>query len=161
MKKISLIIIAFFILNLVSGCSGYKPIFSSSNLNFEILYASIEGDEKLGKEIHNKLKRFLNTKDKNKNKSINLYLSSIKDKVATVKDSSGKIKEYKITLNTRIKVDDYLTDQKILDQNFSYSTSYKVQDNYSETIDLENKSIEDLLNRTFQEIIIKLTESMV
>ena len=161
MKKISLIIIAFFILNLVSGCSGYKPIFSSSNLNFEILYVSIEGDEKLGKEIHNKLKRFLNTKDKNKNKSINLYLSSIKDKVATVKDSSGKIKEYKITLNTRIKVDDYLTDQKILDQNFSYSTSYKVQDNYSETIDLENKSIENLLNRTFQEIIIKLTESMV
>lgn len=161
MKKISLIIIAFFILNLVSGCSGYKPIFSSSNLNFEILYVSIEGDEKIGKEINNKLKRFLNTKDKNKNKSINLYLSSIKDKVATVKDSSGKIKEYKITLNTRIKVDDYLTDQKILDQNFSYSTSYKVQDNYSETIDLENKSIEDLLNRTFQEIIIKLTESMV
>tara|TARA_B100000029_G_scaffold159410_1_gene155059 strand:- start:3521 stop:4006 length:486 start_codon:yes stop_codon:yes gene_type:complete len=161
MKKISLIIIAFFILNLVSGCSGYKPIFSSSNLNFEILYVSIEGDEKIGKEINNKLKRFLNTKDKNKNKSINLYLSSIKDKVATVKDSSGKIKEYKITLNTRIKVDDYLTDQKILDQNFSYSTSYKVQDNYSETIDLENKSIENLLNRTFQEIIIKLTESMV
>ena len=161
MKKISLIIIAFFILNLVSGCSGYKPIFSSSNLNFEILYVSIEGDEKLGKEIHNKLKRFLKTKDKNKNKSINLYLSSTKDKVATVKDSSGKIKEYKITLNTRIKVNDYLTDQKILDQNLSYSTSYKVQDNYSETIDLENKSIEDLLNKTFQEIIIKLTESMV
>jgi len=161
MKKIFVIIIAFFILNLISSCSGYKPVFNSTNLNFEILYVSIEGDEKLGKEIHNKLKRFLNTKDKNKNKSVNLYLSSTKSKIATVKNSAGKIKEYKITLNTDVKVNDYLTDQNILDKNFNYSTSYKVQDNYSETVNLENKSVEILLNKTFQELIIKLTESMV
>ena len=161
MKKISIIIIAFFILNLISGCSGYKPIFSSTNLNYEILYVSIEGDEKLGKEIHNKLKIFLKTKEKNKNKSINLYLNSKKDKIATVKDSSGKIKEYKIVLSTSVRVNDYLTDEKILNQNFSFSTNYKVQNNYSETVNLENKSIENLLNKTFQDLIIKLTESMI
>ena len=92
---------------------------------------------------------------------VNLYLSSTKSKIATVKNSAGKIKEYKITLNTDVKVNDYLTDQNILDKNFNYSTSYKVQDNYSETVNLENKSVEILLNKTFQELIIKLTESMV
>ena len=43
----------------------------------------------------------------------------------------------------------------------SSSISYKVQDNYSETVNFENKSIDDLLNKTFQDLIIKLTESMV
>tara|TARA_B100001123_G_scaffold381617_1_gene452156 strand:+ start:225 stop:713 length:489 start_codon:yes stop_codon:yes gene_type:complete len=162
MKKITVIIIALFILKLVSGCTGYKPIFSSTNLNFEILYTSIEGDRILGKEIHSKIKRFLSSKEKNdNNKGVNLYINSEKNKVSTIKDSTGKIKEYKITLNTKIKVNDYLTDKKILDENFTYSISYKVQDNYSETVNFENKSIEDLLNKTFQDLIIKLTESMV
>ena len=58
-------------------------------------------------------------------------------------------------------MNDYLTDKKILDENFTYSISYKVQDNYSETVNFENKSIDDLLNKTFQDLIIKLTESMV
>ena len=162
MKKITVIIIALFILKLVSGCTGYKPIFSSTNLNFEILYTSIEGDRILGKEIHSKIKRFLSSKEKNdNNKGVNLYINSEKNKVSTIKDSTGKIKEYKITLNTKIKVNDYLTDKKILDENFTYSISYKVQDNYSETVNFENKSIDDLLNKTFQDLIIKLTESMV
>ena len=130
MKKITVIIIALFILKLVSGCTGYKPIFSSTNLNFEILYTSIEGDRILGKEIHSKIKRFLSSKEKNdNNKGVNLYINSEKNKVSTIKDSTGKIKEYKITLNTKIKVNDYLTDKKILDENFTYSISYKVQDN--------------------------------
>ena len=162
MKKITVIIIALFILKLVSGCTGYKPIFSSTNLNFEILYTSIEGYRILGKEIHSKIKRFLSSKEKNdNNKGVNLYINSEKNKVSTIKDSTGKIKEYKITLNTKIKVNDYLTDKKILDENFTYSISYKVQDNYSETVNFENKSIDDLLNKTFQDLIIKLTESMV
>ena len=46
----------------------------------------------------------------------------------------------------------------ILDQNFNYSISYKVQDEHSETIKLENRNIENLVNKTYQDIQIKIAE---
>ena len=58
-------------------------------------------------------------------------------------------------------VKNYLTDNKILDQNFISSISYKVQDQYSETIKLENKSIENLINKTYQELLINLSENIL
>ena len=70
------------------------------------------------------------------------------------------ILEYKINLNTKITVKNYVTNNSILDQNFLASTSYKVNEQFSETIKLENKSIEDLLNQTYQELLIKLSESI-
>ena len=49
-----------------------------------------------------------------------------------------------------------MTGDKILNQNFSYSSVYRVQDNHSETIKLENKSIEDLINKIYQNLLIKM-----
>ena len=63
-----------------------------------------------------------------------------------------------MNLNTKIIVKDYLTNENILDHNFLSSTSYKVQEQFSETIKLENKTIEDLLNQTYQELLVKLSE---
>ena len=41
MKKIVFLLIAFNILINITACSGYKPIFSSSNLDLEIVDYSI------------------------------------------------------------------------------------------------------------------------
>ena len=46
MNKISLILL----IN-IEACAGYKPIFSSSNLEFEIADYSISGDKKIGNKI--------------------------------------------------------------------------------------------------------------
>ena len=54
-----------------------------------------------------------------------------------------------------------MTDDEILSQTFSYSSTYKVQDQHSETIKLENKSIEDLINKTYQNLLIRLSESIL
>ena len=75
----------------------------------------------------------------------------------TVKDSTGKILEYRIILNSNIIINDYLTNDEVLNQNFSYSSMYKVQDLHSETIKLENKSIKDLINKTYQDLLIKMS----
>ena len=93
--------------------------------------------------------------------SIFLTINIVKEKNATVKDSAGKILEYKISLNTVVKVKNYLTDDKILDTKFTLSSSYKVQDQYSETIKLENKSTGNLINLTYQELLIKLSENIL
>ena len=162
MKKITSLIILFVLFININGCSGYKPIFGSSNLQFKIADSLIEGDKKLGNQIYFRL---LNLSKSNNNQeqvtSVYISIKVSKEKNATAKDSTGKILEYKMNLKTEVVVKNYLTDQNILNHNFIFSTSYKAQDQYHKTIKLEDKSIEDLLNRTFQELLIKLSEKIL
>ena len=84
-----------------------------------------------------------------------------KNKTATVKDSTGKTSEYKITLNTEVKVIDFLNNNKLLENTFVTSTNYKVQSQYSDTINLENKTIENLINKTYEELVIRLAQTII
>ena len=59
-----------------------------------------------------------------------------------------------------INVKDYLTNILILDKVFTSSVSYKVQDNFSDTINLENKSVDSLLDKIYQEFLVQLTENL-
>ena len=162
MKKIANPIFLFILLIFINGCAGYQPIFSSTNLQFEIADYSIEGNKILGNKIYSKLYSLSKSKKDDQNlRNVDLTIKVSKDKNATVKDNAGKIKEYKITLNIIIEVKDYLTSQVILDETFISSLSYKVHDNYSDTIEAENRSIENLLNKTYQELVIKLAQNII
>ena len=59
-----------------------------------------------------------------------------------------------------IIIKDFLTNDEILNQHFAHSSSYKVQDQHFETIQLENKTIKNLLNKTYQDLTIKLSEKI-
>ena len=162
MKKIANPIFLFILLIFINGCAGYQPIFGSTNLQFEIADYSIEGNKILGNKIYSKLYSLSKSKKDDQNlRNVDLIIKVSKDKNATVKDSAGKILEYKITLNTDIKVTDFLTKDKILDQIFISSLTYKVQNKYSDTANLENQSIENLLNKTYQELVIKLAQNII
>ena len=160
MKKInSLIILLFFIINL-NSCAGYKPIFSSS-FQFKIADYSIEGEKRLGNQIYLKLLNLTRTNENQDNLvEVNLKIKTSIKKNATIKDSTGKILEYKITLNSDVKVDNYLLEENILSHNFIMSSSYKVQDQYSETKKLEERTTENLVNKTYEELLIMLSEKM-
>ena len=158
MKKITYLTISIILLIGINACTGYKPIFSTSNLQFEISDYSIKGDKSLGKKIYTKL---YNLSRSNKNntavKNINISIEVSKDKTAKVKNSAGKILEYKISLNTNIEIKDYFTNDQILSRNFNYSSSYKAQDQFSDSLRLENKTIENLLDKTYQDLLIEMT----
>ena len=162
MKKITTLPFLFTILICIYACADYKPIFGSANLQFEIADYSVEGDKKLGNKIYSKL---YNLSKSNKNQkettSVVINIKVLKEKNSTSKDATGKILEYKINLNTTVKANNYLTDDKILDSKFALSSSYKIQDQYSETIKLENKLIGNLINLTYQELLIKLSENIL
>ena len=161
MKKIAYSIFSFILLLFINGCAGYEPIFGSTNLQFKIADYSIEGNKILGNKIYAKL--YILSKSKKNDQSlrnIDLVIKVSKDKNVTTKDSAGKILQYKITLNTDIKVTDFITKDKILNQIFVSSLTYKIQDKYSDTVDLENRSIEDLLNKTYQELVTRLTQNL-
>ena len=158
MKKITYLIISLIFLNFINACVGYKPIYTTTNLQFEIADYSIKTNKKLGSQIYSKLYNLSKSNKKNaETKSITIIIDTIKNKTATAKDSAGKVLEYRVILSSNITIKDYLTDDKILNQNFSYSSIYKVQDKYSETIKIENKSIEDLINKMYQDLLNKMS----
>ena len=161
MKKIIYPIFSFILLLFINGCAGYEPIFGSTNLQFEIADYSIRGNKVLGNKIYSKIYSLSKSKKNDQNlRSVNLVIKVSKDKNVTTKDSAGKIIQYKITLNTDIKVTDFITKDKILNQIFVSSLTYKVQNKYSDTVDLENRSIEDLLNKTYQELVTRLAQNL-
>jgi len=162
MKKIIYLFIAFIFLTSLNSCVGYKPVYTT-NLQFEINDYTIKGNKKLGKQIYSKLYNLSksNSSDKNKNKqSILITIDTNINKSATAKDNAGKVLGYKISINSNIKIDDYLTNDRILNQSFSYSSTYNVQDKYSESIKLENKNIDNLINKIYQNLLIRMSEQM-
>ena len=158
MKKI---ICSICLLIFLSSCSGYKPIFVSTNLQFEIADHLIEGDKVLGNKIFSKLERLSKSKKNDQNVTrINILIRTSKEKKAGAKDSAGNILNYKITLSTEVEAIDFVTNDKILNQTYTSSLNYKVQDQYSDTVKLENKSIDDLLNKIFGELLIQLSQNI-
>ena len=162
MKKIAYPIFSFILLIFINGCVGYEPIFGSTNLQFEIENYSIEGNKILGNKIYSKLYSLSESrKDDQNTRSVDLAIKVSKVKNATAKDSAGKILQYKITLYTDVEVTDFITRDKILNQIFVSSITYGVQNKYSDTVNLEKKSIEDLLNKTYQELVIRLAQNII
>jgi len=143
------------------SCAGYKPIFSSSGLKFEIADHSIEGEKKLGNQIISKLKNLSKINENSTDvQSIDVYITILKTKNSTVKNSAGKILEYKIVINSTIEIKDYITEKVIFEKKFDSFSSYRVQDEYSETKKLENKTIENLVNKIYQDLLIKMSETI-
>jgi len=162
MKKIPYLFILFIILINIGACTGYKPIFGSSNLEFKIADYSISGDKKLGNQIYSKLYNLSRSIKKNpETKNIYLLIDISKDKNATSKDQAGKILGYRINLTTKITIKDVITGNEILNENFSFSSTYKAQDKYSETIILENQTTENLINNIYQDLLIKLSANLL
>ena len=161
MKKIAYPIFSFILLIFINGCTGYEPIFGSKNLQFKIADFSIEGNKILGNKIYSKLYGISkSTKDDQNVRNIDLLIKVSKDKNATSKNSAGKILEYKITLNTEVEIKDFATDNEILNKTFISSLTYKVQSLYSDTVNLEKKTIENLINKTYQKLLIKLSQNI-
>ena len=106
-----------------------QPIFSSTKLQFKIADYSIKADKKLGNQIYSHLYTLAQSnKDNADAQNFHITIAASKDKTATIKNSTGKILEYKVSLNTNIIIKDFLTNDEILNQYFTHSSSYKVQD---------------------------------
>ena len=92
MKKIVYVAFSAFLIIWMNNCAGYKPIFSSENINFEISEYSIKGNEILGKRIYYKLDNLSKSiKDKVNKRSISLTIDVIKNKIATVNINKKEI----------------------------------------------------------------------
>ena len=73
MKKIFYLLVPLILLINITACSGYKPIFDSSNLEFKIADYSILGDRELGKKIYSKLYNLFQSNENNSTAK-NIYI---------------------------------------------------------------------------------------
>ena len=161
MKKIAYLIISIIFLSFINACAGYKPIYTT-NLQFEITDYSLKNNKKLGRQIYSRLYNLSKSNKQNTNtQSITIMIDITKNKTASAKDRAGKILEYRNLLSSNIIIKDYLTDDEILNQNFSYSSTYRVQNKYSETKKIENRSTEDLINKMYQNLLIKMSKMII
>ena len=53
-----------------------------------------------------------------------------------------------------------MTKDEVLNQSFTSSLTYKVQDQYSDTLKLENQTIENLTNNIYNKLLIQLSEKL-
>ena len=158
MKKIFQAFITIIFLVNIYNCSGYKPIFGSSDIEFIIADYSIGGNEQISNQIYSKLENISKFNKNNVNaKQISLLVNSNKNKQATSKSATGEVLKYKIDLTTNIEIKDFLDNNAIINQDFNYSLTYSVQDQYSDTLRSEKKAINNLVNKTYEEIIVKLS----
>ena len=164
MKKKIYLAISIILFIFTSSCAGYKPIYTTE-FEFEIADYSLINDKKIGKKIYSKL---YNLSKKNSKKEgntqgykITITIDALKNKIAMSKDAAGKVLEYKIVLKSNIQIKDYFSGDKILNQSFSDSSVYQVQTEYSETIKLENRNIENIIDKIFQNLLIKMSDNLV
>jgi len=161
MKKISYFLIPLLIVISISSCAGYKPIFSTTDIKFRIADYSINGEKNLAKKIYLKLYSLSKSSENSPDaKNISFSINVQKKKTEITKDSTGKVTAYNITLTTEIVARDTVEGNNILNKIITYSSSYKVQDQYSETLKLENKTIENLSDKTYQDILINLSDNI-
>ena len=61
----------------------------------------------------------------------------------------------------KIIVKDFKNNNELVNHTFVSSQSYKIQNQYSDTLALENQTTENLTNKTYQELLIKLSENII
>tara|TARA_B100001559_G_C16343832_1_gene549347 strand:- start:69 stop:563 length:495 start_codon:yes stop_codon:yes gene_type:complete len=162
MNKKNLLITFITSLIFINSCSGYDPIFSSSNLQFRIVEYSTKGDNKLSKQIYFKLYNLSKNNENNVDaKDFDIIIKTKKIKKSTIKSNTGKILEYEINLITNITIIDSLNKNNLMQFNDNIYSSYRVQDQYSDTLALENKTVENLLSRSYQSFLIQLSDNLL
>ncbi len=161
MNKIFYNIAAVIFLVILTSCAGYEPIFSTSKIGFKIADYSISGDNKIGNQLYVKLNDISKSSQNNSSaRKIYILIKASKNKKPTAKNNAGKILGYNISITSKIIIKDLATGKEIINKNLSFSSTYAVQDQFSETLKLENRVQENLIDKIYQDLLIEIAENI-
>ena len=139
----------FFIYFFLVSC-GYQPIFSGKKVNFGIENLTYNKNNEIDSSINNSLKNYKNLE--NKDKILDLEISSKINKVTTSLDDRGDPKSFRLELEikTIFKKDNKLLNQK----SFFKSHDYNNSTNKFDLKKYENSVKENLIGKITEEIIV-------
>ena len=134
---------------------GYTPIFSKKDVNFSIENIKFLGDRDVKEKISQALSSYKNKP--NKEKKVSLVINSSKKINVASKNSKGEAQTNKISIDARVKI--ILSENNIVERNFSKSSIYNVIDRKSEQKLIENKLIENLSGEIALQIIFEILKN--
>ena len=136
----------FFLLFLFLSNCGYKPIYSTKNLNF-----TIENIEKSNTSLNNKFAKSINTlKSKDNDKKIKIKIESNKEIKIKSKDSKGNALVFELEVFLKFVIlDENNGSEKLFSRKITYNNSddkFKIKQYENELEDiLITKVVEDLI----------------
>ena len=148
MKKICLLVLVLFLTN----CSGYKPIFSTKDVNFFIDQVIITDNDKISYKIKKKLKPY-SSENTNKIK-INLNINSSKEIKIIAKDNKGDALMFNLIINSSIEI----LSNDIIEKKYKFVEKFTFK-NQANKFELEQykRSLEDeLIDKIFEKLILNL-----
>ena len=147
MKKIFIVII----LLILNNCAGYKPIFSSKDVNFYIGEIIIKEDNKLIRNIVKNLKPYTIQNDK---KRITLELNLNIKEAITLKDTKGNTVSEEMEIVLEVKTSLENNDQ--INFNFSEKFTFNNQSNKFELNQYKKRIQLTLVEKIHQDLIMRL-----
>ncbi len=148
MKNIILLII----LISLSSCSGYKPILTSKDINFNILDIKVNENDRISNNIKKKLKIY--SDQEQKENIISLEINSVKQVYAIAKDSKGDDSVYEMKVITNIEIINLDTDNKKV--KFEEKFSFNNQSNKFELEQYKKDIQNDLIDKIVEKLILNL-----
>ena len=148
MKKICLLVLVLFLTN----CSGYKPIFSTKDVNFFIDKIIITDNDKISYKNKKKLKPY-SSENTNKIK-INLNINSSKEVKIIAKDNKGDALIFNLVINSSIEI----LSNDIVEKKYKFTEKFTFK-NQANKFELEQykRSLEDeLIDKIFEKLILNL-----
>ena len=148
MKKICLLVLVLFLTN----CSGYKPIFSTKDVNFFIDKIIITDNDKISYKIKKKLKPY-SSENTNKIK-INLNINSSKEVKIIAKDNKGDALMFNLIINSSIEI----LSNDIIEKKYKFveKFTFKNQANKFELEQYKRSLEEELIDKIFEKLILNL-----
>lgn len=148
MKKIYLLVLVLFLTN----CSGYKPIFSTKDVNFFIDKIIITDNDKISYKIKKKLKPY-SSENTNKIK-INLNINSSKEIKIIAKDNKGDALMFNLIINSSIEI----LSNDIIEKKYKFveKFTFKNQANKFELEQYKRSLEEELIDKIFEKLILNL-----
>ena len=147
MKKIFIVII----LLILNNCAGYKPIFSSKDVNFYIGEIIIKEDNKLIRNIVKNLKPYTIQNDKQR---ITLELNLDIKEAITLKDAKGNTVSEEMEIVLEVKTSLENNDQ--INFNFSEKFTFNNQSNKFELNQYKKRIQITLVEKIHQDLIMRL-----
>lgn len=148
MKNIILLII----LISLSSCSGYKPILTSKDINFNILDIKVNENDRISNNIKKKLKIYSDKEQKEN--TISLEINSVKQVYAIAKDSKGDDSVYEMKVITNIEIINLDADNKKV--KFEEKFSFNNQSNKFELEQYKKDIQNDLIDKIIEKLILNL-----
>ena len=148
-------IFCILIMLLVTGCTGYEPLYSGNKSNFSIGKIDYKGnDVSIAKKIGKNLKNIIGSEDNLK--KINIIINLKKNKEIATKDTKGKTTNFEMLIVINVVATEISRNKILMEKEYSFEKIYQNKSTASETANLESKIIDDTVLEAVRLINIDL-----